>query len=365
MSNAVPGPAIHVPPLELSVRLYDRFESIREVSSYYGILAIYGLCRTAELADDGGKLMDRCRAILGRFPNEILHVAYNFPSYRIGGIARAYMVWREHMADDVSREYVAHYAEEMMLAARDPGGIICNPYKPREQLVWIDVAMATAPYLLYAGLAFDERLWLDEAARQAILHYELFLDPANGLLHQARGFNGFGRFTQDHWGRGTGWGYIALTELVEHLPADCRNRRVVERYFCDLSRAVLPHQSQRGLWRQEIPLPTAWEESSGTALALYGFAVGMRKGLLDEQTFGPAFERGMRGLRAHCIREDGSTDLCCPSCLCPGEGERKGTVAAYVEDRQPARDDIHSFGLFMLALTEEARLAATGAGGRR
>jgi unsaturated rhamnogalacturonyl hydrolase len=122
-----------------------------------------------------------------------------------------------------------------------------------------------------------------------------------------------------------------------------------------LSAALLPHQSPRGLWRQEIPLSMAWEESSATGLILYGYGVGLRMGLLDSATYRPVFEKGMAGLREHCINDDFSTELCCPGCLCPGEGERKGTVAAYVEDKQPVRDDGHSFGPLMLALCESAR----------
>lgn len=342
------------PPLELAVRLYDHYDSIQPVRHYYGLLAIYALCRIGECVDDSDALLSRCRRILARFPDEIDHSNYNFPSYRIGGIPRAYMLYRGHMTDDLTRRYVAHYAEEMMLAARDDKGIMSNPYRPRDQKVWIDVAMAATPFLLFAGLALDEPSWVDEAARQAFLHYEEFLDLDNGLLHQSRGFVGPGRYSQDHWGRGNGWGYIALTELVQYLPTGSSHRAQAERYFKELSEATLPHQSPRGLWRQEIPLPSAWEESSGTGLILYGYGVGMRLGLLDPNRFQSAFNLGVSGLRQHCVNADGSTELCCPGCLCPGEGGRKGAVAAYIEDKQPVRDDPHSFAPIMFALSEQA-----------
>mgnify|MGYP005846833223 CR=1 FL=1 len=345
-----------LPPLQLAVRLYDHYASIAEVKHYYGLLAIYGLCRTAELIEDGGTLLERCRGILDGFPDRLCHPQYNFPSYRIGGIPRAYMLYRGHMTNDATRRYVDHYAQEMMLAARDRKGLMSNPYCPPLERVWIDVAMAVTPYLLFAGLALDEPRYIDEAATQALLHYEEFLDPDNGLLHQARNFNGPGNYSQDHWGRGNGWGYIALTELVQHLPADSPHRPQIERCFRDLSAALLPHQSDRGLWRQEIPLPEAWEESSGTGLILYGYGVGLRCGLLDAAAYRPAFDRGVAALRSYCINDDFSTELCCHGCLCPGQDGRKGTVDAYLHDVKPVRDDPHSFGPIMLALTEQARL---------
>jgi len=341
-------------PQDTNVGLYNHYESQGQISHYFGLLAIYGLCRTAENIDDGDALLDRCRHILSRFPEQIDHALYNFPSYRIGGIPRAYMLYRGHMTDDLTRRYVLHYAQEMMLASRDDKGLMSNPYQPAQQKVWIDVAMAVTPYLLFAGLALDRQDFIDEAAKQAFLHYEEFLNPDNGLLHQSRNFNGPGRYSQDHWGRGNGWGYIALAELAQYLPEDSPHRDKAQQYFKDLSNAILPHQSQRGLWRQEIPLKTAWEESSATGLILYGYGVGMRLGLLDIEHFEPVFKKGIAAINQYCINDDYSTQLCCPGCLCPGKGDRQGTIEAYVEDQKPAKNDPHSYGPLMLALTEQA-----------
>ncbi len=349
------NPILTLPPLELAVGLFDHYESIAPVRHYFGLLAIYALCQVAEEMNDPA-LLDRCRTLLSAFPEGHTHPNYNFPSYRIGGIPRAYMLYRQHMTDDHTRRLVAHYADEMMLAVRDDKGLMCNPHRAPEQLVWIDVAMAVSPYLLFSGLAFNRQDWIDEATNQAFLHYEEFLNPENGLLHQCRNFVGPGLYSQDHWGRGNGWGYLALTELVLHLPTDSPHRPKAEKYFRDLSAALLPHQSPRGLWRQEIPMESAWEESSGTGLILYGYGVGMRTGLLDAANYREAFDRGIQGLRRHCINPDFSTELSCPGCLCPGEGDRKGTVAAYIEDKQPHRDEPHSFGPFMFALLEQHRL---------
>ncbi|NJL30657.1 MAG: hypothetical protein HC898_02950 [Phycisphaerales bacterium] len=200
-------------------------------------------------------LIKRCTDILARFPMQIEHSHYNVQSYRIGGIPRAYMLYKGLMTDDLTRRYVAHYAEEAMLAPRDDQGVLSHPYRPKMQQVWIDIAMAIAPYFMYAGLACNRRDWIEEGARQGIVHYETFLDRTTGLLFQCKNFVGPGKFSQDHWGRGNGWGYIALTELVQGLPKDSPSWPKVEKYFKDLSQALLPHQSPRGLWRQNVSSP--------------------------------------------------------------------------------------------------------------
>ena len=341
-------------PLEISRRLYEHYESVEEVKHYYGVLAIYALVLTAEV-DADETLMERCRGILSRFPDQVEHPQYNFPSYTIGGIPRAYALWREHMADDRSATLVREYAEELMAAPRDPKGILKHRYDPSADKIWIDVAMAATPYLLFAGLAFDEKRYQEEAARQAFLMYDELVDPENGLLHQCKNVVGPGLYSQDHWSRGNGWGYIALTELVQHLPQTSPDRARAERYFVDHSRAMLPYQSARGFWRQEIPEELSYEETSGTGLILHGYGVGLRLGLLDKATFGEPFRRGVQGLLDVAVNLDFSLEASCPGCLCPGVGAEKGMIGAYVTLRLPHRDEHHGFAPVMFAMVEAFR----------
>lgn len=336
----------------MAQKLYEHYEHIHEVKHYYGLLAIYALVQTAEAKQDP-VLLEKCKTILARFPDQIAHPRYNFPSYRIGGNPQAYALMKGYAPEAAER--VREYAEEMLTAPRDRKGIMSYRHEPDKELIWIDVATAVTPYLLFAGLALGEQRYIDEAANQTFLMYEEFLDPENGLLHQCKNWIGPGLYSQDHWGRGNGWGYFPLAELVQHLPPDSVHRPKAEAYFRALSAALLPHQSARGLWRQEIPFEYAYEETSGTGLILYGYGVGMRLGLLDRETYGPAFQKGIEGLNRLSINADYSTELSCPGCLCPGEGEERGTVKAYVTLKLPHRDEVHSFAPLMFALVEAYR----------
>lgn len=340
-------------PLQTAVGLFDHYESIAEVKHYYGLMAIYGLCRTAEASNDSD-LAQRCEKILRRFPDEIEHPEYNFPSYRIGGIPQAFLVSTGAMPERT--EAVREYAEEMLTAPRDALGIMKHPRHPESDLVWIDVATAATPFLLYAGLALAEPRYIDEAVLQVTLMYDDLLDTQCGLLHQCRGFIGPGLYSHDHWSRGNGWGYFALAELLRGLPDDSPHLPGVLARYTALTAAMAPHQSKRGLWRQEIPLDLSYEESSGSGLILYGIGVGLRKGVLDPAVYRPIFDQGIAGLTSVAINDDLSTENSCPGCCAPGEGADKGTVQSYVTLRLPYRDELHSFGPLMLALTEAALL---------
>ncbi len=342
--------------LDLSKKLFEHYECVEEVKNYYGLLAIYALLQTAEESEDQG-LLEKCKRILYRFPSAIEHPRYNFPSYTIGGIAKAYAFMKGYMPD--AGKHVREYADEMMVAARDRKGIMCNPWHPEKELIWIDTAMAVTPYLLFAGLAFNEERYIDEAANQAILMYEELLNPDNGLIHQCKNFIGPGKYSEDHWARGNGWAFFALTELIRYLPEDSKYRSKAVKYFKSLSEALLPYQSKRGLWRQEIPFEYSYEETSGTSLFLYGFGAGMRLGILEKEVYMPVFIKGIQGLCNLSINEDFSTSLSCPGCLCPGEDEEKGTMKAYVTLKLPHKNESHSFGTLMFALVEAFRNGIT------
>lgn len=346
-SNQQPGQGPVASVKDLVVGLYDHYDGIAEIKAYYGVLAIYALARFGtDTADEPIQL--RVERILERFPDQIEHPHYNFPSYRIGGLAQSYMLAQGRMQH--RRDLLAEYADEMMSAPRDAHGIMTLINQPGDK-IWVDVVMAATPFLLYAGQTFNRKDYIDEAISQSVLMYDEFLDPATGLLHQCKNFVAPGVKSSDHWGRGNGWGFFGLTELVRELPQDEPRRAEVEERFVALAENLLPHQGPRGLWRQEIPMESAWEESSGTGLILYGIGVGIRAGLLKGERWTKALTAGLTGLVRHCINPDYSTENSCPGTLCPGTGKTKGTPAAYVELRVPHRNEPHSFAAFILALS--------------
>lgn len=350
-------------PLDISQNLFTRYENTQKVHHYYGLLALYGLAQTAAEAKSK-RLMKKCAELLDLYPNEMTHPHYNFENYRAGGNGKAWLIMMDAMGkleteirfSNEQKEIVREYAEKTLKAPVDRDGIMRMPGRPMLEQIWIDVVTAVTPYMLFAGLVFHEDRYIDYAAEQCFKMYEIFLDPACGLLHQSRGFmEDKTAFSHDHWSRGNGWGYVGLLELVQYLPENSLHRAKAEQYFKEFSAAMLPYQGSNGLWRQEMTVETCWEESSGTGIILYGYGVGLRLGMLDKESFQEPFEKGIQGLSDLCINKDFSTDNSCPGCLCPGAGENKGTIQAYINDKQPAHDEPHSYGALMLAMVEAHR----------
>lgn len=328
---------------------------------YFGILSLYAAGQAAYYSKDEEWLMQAKEMIAeypGNFDSPKLRFRPNFANYRVGGLAKSWMCMKGYFDDDTYQlDELKKYADETLNSPKSHDGILCNPYCLEKELIWIDIVYAVAPFMLYAGIKFNDERYIDFAVDQTFKLYDVFLDESNGLLHQARGFMGDKTtISHDHWSRGNGWGYIGLTELLRYLPNDSKYYEEVKERYIAHSKAILKYQDYKGLWRQSMAEPFAWQESSGTGIILYGFGVGLRLGVLDKDEFMPAFEKGIKGLYKYCINNDFSIEKCCTSCLCPGDTpERKGTIEAYLVDTSVCRDDGHSFGPVILAMTEAYR----------
>ena len=346
--------------LDLPLKLLERYEFTHgkeNVKTYTGLLAYYALALAADCKKDS-EMLKKCMDYLSRYPDHFDHPTYSFEAYRVGGNAKAFLLMKGYLPDDEAR--IREYAEKMYCAEADKDGLLCMPSFHwvgcedwEERGVWIDEVSIVTPFMLFAGMALKEQKYVDFAVRQCLDIYDLLRNPDNGLVHQAKGFiDGTGRITEDHWSRGNGWGLVGLTELVQYLPKDHPERERVEQYFVKHVNAIIRYQGENGLWRQEITEPLSWFDSSGSGLILYGLGVGIRQGLLQDVCYRSAFEKGIDGLTKWCMTDNFATYSSSTGCLCPGTGNTKGTVSAYVNVPCPAADERHSYGCLALAFVE-------------
>jgi unsaturated rhamnogalacturonyl hydrolase len=335
---------------DVAYQSFSRHRALHSLTHYTGILSLHAFTRLAWI---GGNrtLIEEARAELLPFIREVydkkdFHA--NFTNYYCGGNATAFLFWQDNLPE--AEKSVRTYAEALITEApRDDQGIFCHPRFPDEDRIWIDVAFAVTPFLLFAGLAFEEDVYVEEAFQQIRKMVIVFRDPDNGLLHQCKNFVAPGKLSEDHWSRGNGWGLLALTELVNYLPEDDPRRLTAERMFVELVRACLVFQDGNGVWHQEITDHGSYVETSGTGLILYAMGVGLDKGLLSDEVR----ERYLVGLRGYLdyIAPDGSVYHTCRGCLCPGVG----TILDY-KARSPVLNDPHAFGPVTFAFGQASYL---------
>ncbi len=318
-----------------------------DMGLYPGSLLMHGMSELAAVQKDP-KTLNRAIVLFGQFKSKKINGHGSFISYEAGGSGAAYLVFLKKSAQ--LTEQVASSAEKMMARQKrsSEGILTANWLKDSLNPVFIDMAFAVTPYLLYSGLALNKPDYVDKAVFETM---ELFriLHDSNGLIHQGRGFQGKGVVSQDNWSRGNGWGAVGLAALMRDLPDSHPQKKAVNALAKSYFTAVLKHQNAAGLWHQEMTDPSSFVETSGSGLLLYGIGVAIEKGVIDKSNL-PAFRKGLSGYLAY-IADDGSVSSTCGSCLCPG----KGTKADYAQ-KTGNYNDPHAFGPVVLAFAQAAKL---------
>lgn len=108
------------------------------------------------------------------------------------------------------------------------------------------------------------------------------------------------------WGRGNGWVFAGLINILRELPRDYPNRMRYEALFIEMADKIATRQRSDGFWTTSLmsePESSAGEASS-TAFFIYGMASGVRLGLLNRERFATAALRGWNAL-AGAVNPDG------------------------------------------------------------
>ena len=331
---------------QIAALTFQKHAALHPLAHYTGILSMHAYARLALISANPAVLEDSRRHLLPLVRGESKFQA-NFTNYYCGGNGSAFLYWQGKLPE--AEGVLRHAAEDTLHnARRDEDGIFCMP-RAEGSRIWIDVAFAVTPFLLYTGLAFGEDAYIEEAFQQTYKMVEILRNPANELLHQARGFTAPGVLSQDHWSRGNGWGILALAELVQYLPAADPRRPAAEAMFTRLANACLQFQDEQGVWHQEMTDFKSYVETSGTGLILYALGVGVERGLLPPAAMA-SFLKGLRGYSQY-ILPDGTVFHTCRGNLNPGSG----TIADYKQS-PPVVNDPHAFGPVTLAFGQALKL---------
>jgi rhamnogalacturonyl hydrolase YesR len=95
-----------------------------------------------------------------------------------------------------------------------------------------------------------------------------------------------------HWARANGWAIMAMTELLEVLPADHPDRTAILQLYQAHAAGLLAAQGHAGLWHQLLDRRESYEETSASAMFVFSIARGINRGWLDPLAFGPATSLG-------------------------------------------------------------------------
>lgn len=147
--------------------------------------------------------------------------------------------------------------------------------------MWVDDLYMSIPFLCrYAKMTGDAK-YLDDAANQVLMFKKYLYMPEYKIMSHVYDFH-VEAATQVPWGRGNGWALFSISELLEYLPQDHKDRGSILEFFTSLCEGYVALQGSRGLWHQVLTLPESYEEASCTAMFIYGFSRAVRFGWIED-----------------------------------------------------------------------------------
>ncbi|MGK7397246.1 MAG: DUF4861 family protein [Candidatus Cyclobacteriaceae bacterium M3_2C_046] len=322
-----------------------------DLGLYPGTLLMHGISEYA-LRQSDERMLKRTIDLFLKYKTGEIEGRGSFISYQAGGSGAAYLVYKD-VAPELTVQ-VKDAAQRMYEEQKRSSEGILIPHWSKEGMdrIFIDVAFAVTPYLLYSGLAFNNQQYVDLAVFETLELFKILRDEKTGLVKQARGFSGYGEFSEDNWSRGNGWGAFALAILARDLPEDHPDKKDVDALAKSFFTAIINYQDQEGLWHQEMTAPQSYIETSGSGLLLYGLGIMLEKGLIN-QRYRKNFEKGIEEYISY-IGKDGSISHTCSGCLSPGPGKR-GNKEDYI-NHPWIYNDHHAFGPAVLSFTQANKI---------
>lgn len=211
--------------------------------------------------------------------------------------------------DQRYHDYINTAANHIMIGQdRLADGTLCRTF-PREMTVWADDAYMGTSFLTRMGKFTQDSRYFDEAAKQLILIDKYLWCPEKQLYYHCyytdRERNGVA-----FWGRANGWIMISLADLIESMPQDHPQRSllitILEKQIVGASR----WQNANGMWNQLLDKYDSYDESSVTAMFVYGVAKAINNKWIDPSYRGIA-RTGWDALKKNEITSDGRfTNVC-------------------------------------------------------
>ena len=158
--------------------------------------------------------------------------------------------------------------------------------RPLPESLWLDDLYMSVPCLAQAGKLSGDSRYYDDAARQVLQFSARMFVPEKGLYMHGW-VQGMQHHPAFHWARANGWAFMAMAELLEVLPANHPQRAKILQLFRAHAAGLIANQGHAGLWHQLLDRRESYEETSASAMFVFGITRGINRGWLDALAFGP------------------------------------------------------------------------------
>jgi rhamnogalacturonyl hydrolase YesR len=222
-----------------------------------------------------------------------------------------------------------------------------------DYLWWVDGLFMVMPIMTKLYNITGNQVYLDKMYQYWQYANGIMYDSETGLYFRDAKYVYPAHTTndgkKDFWARGDGWIFAAFAKVLNELPVTDSHRDEYITYYRRLAAALKACQQPEGYWTRSLldPAQAPGYETSGTALNTFGYAWGIRNGILDELEYGQTLERAWHYLSTIALQSDGTVGYIQPI----GESASPNTTVNAT--------NYHDFGVgaYLLAASEMSRLA--------
>jgi rhamnogalacturonyl hydrolase YesR len=271
------------------------------------------------------------------------------------------------LGDDSLQQYTQPVAEKIAnhmahLQERQKNGAFYRrcPGHYMENTLWVDDLYMSVPFLCRYYRLSGNTDYLEDAVNQYVQFKKYLFIPEHKVMSHVYDFK-YNTDTKLPWGRGNGWCFFSLSELLEVLPRDHKMYSQLLEFFTELAEGYLALQGSEGLWHQLLTHSDSYEESSCTAMFVYALCRGVRYGWLKGELLTKAIRaihKGWEGLTRKSIDRQGNIYGIC------GGSAYSFTSNYYKNELLWITNDPHGIGIVLLAGIETQKLKAYLRSGR-
>jgi len=151
-------------------------------------------------------------------------------------------------------------------AERSPEGGLGH-WQGSHQL-WVDTLYMACPLLSALGQMQHRPEYIQDAAKQIVVHARHLQDPGTGLFYHMWDWQ-TGTRSEGFWGRGDGWVLMSLAETMEVMNRRDPKYQELAAIARKLAKGLESTQDADGLWHTVLDDPKRYPECSATAMFSY------------------------------------------------------------------------------------------------
>lgn len=213
----------------------------------------------------------------------------------------------------------------------------------RRATMWADDTFMSLPFLARLGVLTGDIKYFDECVLQIEGFYKRLYMPDKKLFSHIY-FIKDEKANRVAWGRGNGWVFLTLSEILERIPADHAAKGALLEIFSEFADGIAEVQDKSGMWHQVLDIKDTYEETSCTGMFALGMIRGVKNGWLDEG-FKGNIKRAAEAVEKYAVDGEGNI-----TGVCKGSGSSYDPM--YYAKLGTVVNDDHGTGIILAMLSE-------------